>query len=428
MVYHHTNFLRKLVWWYTRHIEAKAMRRVLIFSLAYFPKHVGGAEVSIKEITDRMPEIEFHLVCNRFDSTLPREEKIGNVHVHRIGLVTKNPSMADLKKLPLAINKPLYQFLAAWKAFRLHRKYKFDAMWAMMAHSTGVPAAIFKMIHPEVGYVLNLQEGDPIDYIENKMRPLWPLFRKAFTAADIIQPLSVYLEKWARRMGFNGPIEIIPNAVNFKHFSHNFSDIEMENERKSFFHKKEGEFLLITTSRFVKKNAIDDVIKALPLLPENVRFAIGGTGPDDEMLKKLAKDLKVESRIQWLGQVSHRDMPKMLKACDVFIRPSRSEGFGASFAEAMAAGLPVIATQEGGISDFLFDEKRNPDKPTTGWAVDKDSPEQIAAAVRDIIDNPEKTRRVVDTARTMVEQKYDWDIVAQDMRTKVFDRLFASKK
>ena len=62
-------------------------QRILIFSLAYFPKHVGGAEVAIKEITDRItPEdIEFHLITLRFDSTLPKESREGNVHVYRIG-------------------------------------------------------------------------------------------------------------------------------------------------------------------------------------------------------------------------------------------------------------------------------------------------------------------------------------------------------
>ena len=55
-------------------------KRVLIFSLAYFPKHVGGAEVAIKEITDRISpqDIEFHMITLRFDSTLPKVEKIGN--------------------------------------------------------------------------------------------------------------------------------------------------------------------------------------------------------------------------------------------------------------------------------------------------------------------------------------------------------------
>ena len=95
----------------------------------------------------------------------------------------------------------------------------------------------------------------------------------------------------------------------------------------------------------------------LPKLPENVHFIVLGVGPDEVMLKKLVKHERVESRVQFLGQIEHNEMPLYLKACDIFIRPSRSEGMGNSFIEAMAAGLPVIATQEGGIADFLFDEK-----------------------------------------------------------------------
>jgi glycosyltransferase involved in cell wall biosynthesis len=173
----------------------------------------------------------------------------------------------------------------------------------------------------------------------------------------------------------------------------------------------------------VRKNAVDDMIRALPLLPENVYFIVLGTGPDEEMLKKLAEELAVSSRVRFVGQVGHADMPTYLQASDIFIRASRSEGMGNSFVEAMAAGLPVIATQEGGIADFLFDEKRNPDKPTTGWAVDKDSPVQIAEAIKDITSRPEKVRAVIATAKAMVIEKYDWDIVAKDMREKVFGRV-----
>ncbi len=397
-------------------------KKVLIFSLAYYPKHVGGAEVSIKEITDRISDIEFHLITNRFDSTLPKEEKIGNVFVHRIGIASENPTMADLKRFPLNLNKPLYQFLAAWRAHRLHARYRFDAMWAMMAHSTGVPAVIFKMLHPRVKYILNLQEGDPIPYIERKMLPLWFFFSRAFTKADIIQPLSTFLAEWARRRGFTGPIVIIPNAVNAEHFSEEYP-ASVINDIRDSLGKKMGDVFLITTSRLVKKNAVDDVIRALALLPKNVRFIVLGVGPDEVQLKELAKKLGVSPRVAFLGHVGHDEMPKYLKASDIFIRPSRSEGFGASFAEAMAAGLPVVATQEGGIADFLFDEKLNPDKPITGWAVEKDSPQQIAAAINNIMENPEKVRAVVKTAKAMVVGKYDWDIIARDMRTKVFNAL-----
>ncbi len=402
------------------------MRKVLIFSLGYFPNAVGGAEVAIKEITQRIPDIEFHMVTNRYDSTLPKKENIGNVLVSRIGIATKNPTMADLKKFPLNLNKPIFQFLAAWKAIRLHRHYQYDGIWAMMAHACGAPSAIFKMMYPHVPFVLNLQEGDPISYIERKMLPVWPLFSRAFLLADIIQPLSKYLAKWARHRGFKGPIEIIPNAADVAHFSQEYP-AQVINEIKDKLGKKMGDVFVITTSRLVHKNAVDDVIAALPTLPHDVHFVVLGTGPDEASLKKLAKELRVEGRVHFVGHVDHSDIPKYLKACDIFIRASRSEAFGASFVEAMAAGLPVIATQEGGIADFLFDERRNPDKPVTGWAVDKDSPEQIALVIKEIMSRPEKVRAVVATAKEMVKEKYDWDIIAKDMKERVFEKLFALK-
>lgn len=403
------------------------VRRVLIFSLAYFPKHVGGAEVSIKEITDRIQDIEFHMVTNRFDSTLPKVEKMGNVLIHRIGITKENPSMGDLHKWPLHLNKFLYQFFAAWKAGQLHRTYRYDATWAVMAHSCGVPAAIFKYFHPETKFILNLQEGDPPEQIERTMLPLWPLFSRAFTSADIIQTLSTFLAEWARRRGFMGPIEVIPNAVNAAYFSQTYPPTVL-NEVRDSLGKKMGDVFLITTSRLVHKNGVDDVIRALPLLPEHVHFIVVGVGPDEGMLKRLAKDSGVEKRVTFTGHIGHADLPKYLQASDIFIRPSRSEGMGASFPEAMAAGLPVIATQEGGIADFLFDEKRNPDKPITGWAVDKDSAADIARAVKDIVAHPEKVRAVVATAKAMVVEKYDWNIIARDMRERVFDPILKGDK
>ncbi len=400
------------------------VKRILIFSLAYYPKHVGGAEVAIKEITDRLPasEYEFHLICNRYDSTLPKSERLGNVVVHRIGFATTNPTMGDLRKFPLHLNKLLYQFLAFTKAKKLHEQYQFGAVWAMMAHATGVPAAKFKRAFPEIPYVLTLQEGDPPEEIEARMRWFRRDFEAAFVYADTIQVISNFLGAWAKRKGFKNEPVLIPNAVNTKHFSQTFSEAEMQAVQEAL-NKGAADTFLVTTSRLVHKNAVDDVIRALVRLPDNVHFVIFGTGPDEASLRKLAGELGIAQRVQFRGQLAHTDMPKYLKACDIFIRPSRSEGMGNSFVEAMAARLPVIATQEGGISDFLFDEKRNPDKPTTGWAVPKDSPEDIAAAVRDIMARHDKVAEVTQTAYEMVVRAYDWDKIATDMHTQVFDRL-----
>lgn len=383
------------------------MKRILIFSLAYYP-HIGGAEVALKEITDRIPDIEFHMLTLNFGGE-KKEERIGKVVVHRIGNGAGR------------LDKMFFQFSAAYTAAMLHRRYHFDAVWAMMAHSSGVPAALFKLFHPKVPYLLTLQEGDPPEYIERLMRPVWPLFSRAFTSADVVAAESTFLGRWARRRGFQGPLEVIPNGMDVERFSREVSPHELEDIRAEIG-KKEGEIWLIHTGRLVHKNALDIVLRALPFLPPHIHLFMLGDGPDKNLLTKLTNELGVTSRVHFHSYVPLKEIPNYLKACDIFIRPSRSEGMGNSFIEAMAAGLPVIATQEGGIADFLFDAKRNPEKPSTGWAVDCDSPKQIAAAAEEILENPNMVARVKATAKKMAFEKYDWNLIAHKMR-EVFDSV-----
>ncbi|OGZ05802.1 MAG: hypothetical protein A2845_03290 [Candidatus Lloydbacteria bacterium RIFCSPHIGHO2_01_FULL_49_22] len=396
------------------------MKSILIFSLAYFPRHVGGAEVAIKEITDRIPEndIQFHMITLRFDSTLPRVERVGNVLVHRIGFTQAHPGMADLRRFPLHLNKFIYQFYAPLVALRLNRMFHYDEAWAMMAHSCGVPATVFNFFSG-VPYVLTLQEGDPIPYILKKARPVYPLFVRAFRKAKIIQAISTYLAVWARDMGFTGPLVVVPNAVDTKHFSQIYSDDELR-ELKKQLGKKDGEKYVITTSRLVNKNAVDVVIRAMKLLPPNFVFLVLGIGPDEDILKKLAGDVGVADRVKFLGQIGHQELPKYLCVSDVFIRPSRSEGMGISFLEAMAARIPVVATKEGGIADFLFDPDQDPDKEPTGIAVHTDDVEDTARQLQRITYDEMLRARCINNAQRLVLHQYDWDLIAKNMREKVF--------
>lgn len=405
-------------------MNKKNIKKILIFSLAYYPNHVGGAEVAIKEITDRISKdkYEFHLICLRFDSNLVRQEKIGNVFIHRIGFTKKNPSMEDLKKFPLHLNKYIFQFSAAFKAIILHRKYKFSGIWAMMAHSCGVPAAIFKILNKNIPYLLTLQEGDPPREIEKMMKPLWPLFKRAFTSATIVHPISNFLEKWARSMGFKGESVLIPNGFTPAYFLEDINKDELDN-LKNNLKKGKDDIFLVTVSRLVYKNGIDDCLRALKLLPNNIKFIVVGGGPLDTELKALTKDLGLENRVKFIGQVDRSETAKYRAVSDIFIRPSRSEGMGNSFVSAMVSRLPIITTQEGGIADFLFDAKRNSDKSTTGYAVDIDSPDQIIKAVNEILANPKKAKEVTDNAYKLAIENYDWDKIAVKMELEIFNKM-----
>jgi hypothetical protein len=127
--------------------------------------------------------------------------------------------------------------------------------------------------------------------------------------------------------------------VDTKRFAHSYTEADVAGMKESLG-KKDGDVYLVTTSRLVHKNAVDDVIAALAHMPKNVSFLIYGIGPDEAKLRALAASLGVADRVRFMGEIGHETMPLMLAACDVFVRPSRSEGMGNSFVEAMAAGLP----------------------------------------------------------------------------------------
>ncbi len=386
------------------------MKKILIFSLAYFPR-VSGAEIAIQNITKRISDIEFHVVTLCFGSE-PRYERIENVHVYRVGWGSGY------------LSKILYIPLAALKALALHKENNFDGGWVMMTYML-FPLVIARVFGLRLPYALTLQDGDPFEYVFNRwyILPFRSLLRWGFRHATVIQTISTYLAGWAKQMGYTGHIEVVPNGYDGLVWS--AADMSGQN-REVFWKNKnitDSTPTLITTSRLVRKNAIDIVIRALAHLP-TANFIILGKGPEQSRLEDLAKELKVRERVYFLGEIKNTAIIQYLNCSDVFVRPSRSEGMGNSFIEAMAAGTPVVATQEGGIADFLFDEKRNPDKSTTGWAVDKESPEQIALAVKNILARPEQVKKVTETARKMVIEKYDWNMIARNMRERVFARLF----
>lgn len=388
------------------------MKRILVFSLAYFPK-TGGAEVAIREIAERIDDIEFHVITHGFDISV-HEERLGKVYVYRIGRGNSY------------IAKALYVPRAAFAAARLHRAQKFDGAWAMMSYMV-FPIVLLKFLGVRLPYAITVQEGDSFEHVFRRphIRLVLPFLRRAFRGATAVSAISTFLARWAEGLGYSREVQVIPNGVDIARFAADYP-APVVNEVRDALGKKMGDVFLITTSRLVQKNAVDDVLRALPLLPANVSFVILGTGPEEAALRTIARELHIENRVRFVGHVEHADMPKYLKASDIFIRPSRTEGMGNSFVEAFAAGLPVIATQEGGLSDIIFDEKRNPGVPITAWAVDKDSPAQIAAAVKDIMARPEKVRAVVATAREVAAQKYDWNLVARDMRMKVFGPVLDS--
>ena len=405
----------------------KDKKRILIFSLTYHP-YVGGAEIAIKEITGRLrpDEYEFDMVTLRFDEHLPEFERVGNVNVHRIGFTAKAPEISDRRiPLKLRISKLLFPLTSFIKAVSLHRKNKYDMVWAMMANQAGFGALFFKYAYPQVPYFLELQDGNSLKQIKARqpfLRLIWPFYGRIYLKANIIKAISHFIERLALEFGFTGPLAVIPNAVDVAKFSAPVPK-ETEVELKSKFGKKLGDVFLFTASRLVLSRGVEDVIRALTFLPPHVKLLVAGSGEEQGKLEHIAKDSGVAKRVIFAGHVAHDSLPVYYKISDIFVRPSIVEGFGSSFVEAFAAGLPVIATPVGGIPDFLFDPERNQGHPTTGLFCEVRSPESIARAVARYMKEPALVAEVVQNAKALAEKKYDWDIIAKDMREKIFNPL-----
>lgn len=384
-------------------------KRILIFTTAYYP-FVGGAEIAIKEITDRLgDEFDFDLITAKLNKELKDKEKIGNVNVHRLG------------RGNVTLDKIFLPFLGALKANKLSGSNEYYCFWAMMVtfgSGAGYICNILRAVSGKkrIPVVLTLQEGDSEDHLKYRWGGLISLsWRLAMAKTDILTGISNFLLNRAKKYGFKKQAVLVPNGVDLSIFLKNVRE-EEKKEMATRLGKKEREVFLVTTSRLAYKNAVDDIIRSLSFLPVNVSLIVIGKGNEGPRLQKLTEEMDLRDRVKFLGHVDYMEIPKFFSVCDVFVRPSRSEGFGNSFIEAMAFGLPVIATPVGGIPDFLDDME-------TGVYCSPDNPQSIAKAVNLVLSDDELRRRITTNAKDMVVAKYGWDHVAQKMKGLAFDRL-----
>lgn len=400
------------------------MKKILIFSLTYTP-FVGGAEVAIKEITDRLPEYEFHMITLRFDRNIPRVEEKGNITVYRLGPSVFNPRVSD-RNMPftLKLAKWMFPFTAALYAALLHWKHRYSLTWSMLANHAGFAGMFFKLLRPSVPHILELQDGRAFADMKDRqpvLRLIWPLYKRLYTSADRIKVISNFLAAEVQKIGAQSA-EIIPNGVDVAKFSAQVPE-ETILDLKNRFGKKMGDVWLFTASRLVLSRGVEETIRALSYLPEHIKLLIAGNGDDREKLEAIALHSGVSERVTFIGHVDHAELPTYYKVSDIFVRPSVIEGFGVAFVEAFAAGIPVVATPVGGIPDFLFDPDKNPDKHPTGLFCNVRDPESVAKAVQRLVENPALVSEVTTNARTLVAEKYDWNSIAKMQKEQLFESL-----
>ena len=295
----------------------------------------------------------------------------------------------------------------------------------MMANHAGFAGMIFKLFHPSVPHILELQDGRAFDDMKARqpiLRIIWPLYERVYRAANVIKVISNFLAHEVQKLGGTTPVHVIPNGVDVAKFSAPVSD-EIINDLKNKYGKKMGDVFLFTASRLVLSRGVEDTIRALSDLPSHVKLLVAGSGDDKAKLEAIAHESGVSERVIFAGHIDHAELPAMYKMSDIFVRPSIIEGFGVAFVEAFAAGIPVVTTAVGGIPDFLFDPDKNPDKPPTGLFCNVRDPRSIAKAVTRYIEQPALVAEVTANAMALVAEKYDWNSIAKMQQDLIFEPL-----
>jgi glycosyltransferase involved in cell wall biosynthesis len=118
--------------------------------------------------------------------------------------------------------------------------------------------------------------------------------------------------------------------------------------------KKKESIQLITTGRLIPEKHFDMLIQAIAnISTPKLQLYIIGDGSEKQKLQKLVEKLQVKDQIQLLGHKSKQEIVTLLQQSDIFVLPSQSETFGVAYIEALACGLPIIATDCGGPRDIV---------------------------------------------------------------------------
>jgi glycosyltransferase involved in cell wall biosynthesis len=193
-------------------------------------------------------------------------------------------------------------------------------------------------------------------------------------------------------------VEVIHNGVDTKAFCPQARD----SVARASLGANADDFLVVSVGRLVGWKGLRIVIEALAALPGRFRYLIVGSGPEEAALKAMVKSAGLGERVRFAGHVQHAELARLLSQCDLFVQPSiGEEAFGISVVEAMACGLPVLASANGGLPEIVTEGE-------TGGLVAPGAVRAWHERIEQLAANPAQLRSFGVAGRLRAEQYFSW--------------------
>lgn len=362
--------------------------RILQVSPFYHP-HAGGVESHVRSLATEFARQghEVTVLTSRFDPSLPEEETMEGYRVVRartLGVLWNTPLdpgvASRVRRLPADV-------------VHIHYPPPMTAYFAARGlRDRRVPVCLT--------YHCDLYLPGGIG------RLLTAVYERAFLPPTLrrVDRFVVHTQSYGRTSAAlrGRRLEVIPSSVDLARFRPDHGGQEVRAMLGI-----EGRRVLAFTGRLVPHKGIDALLRALVELPDDVVLLVVGRGPTLPDLAATAHRLGVEDRVRFCPNVSDGDLPRFLHAADLFVFPSqnRLEGFGLAVAEAMAAGLPVVIADMPGVREVI-------EPGVEGLLVEPLIPSDIAAKVRELLDDPERRARMGAAALKRAQERYGVEVVA----------------
>ncbi|HJQ40413.1 MAG TPA: glycosyltransferase family 4 protein [Thermoanaerobaculia bacterium] len=197
--------------------------------------------------------------------------------------------------------------------------------------------------------------------------------------AAVVSISAITRDRFLAWSHYAGRTHLLPNAIHAEQYG-------IGSKRADLIARYglAGKRVLLTVGRLAREErykGFDEVLEVLPNLPGDVVYMIGGGGNDRARLEDKAARLGVAERVIFTGNFPEEEKADLYNLADLYVMPSRGEGFGFVFLEALACGLPVIGSKHDGGCEALLGG-------TLGLLVDPANPAEIEEAIRELLARP----------------------------------------
>ncbi|HMN19545.1 MAG TPA: glycosyltransferase family 4 protein [Candidatus Moranbacteria bacterium] len=369
--------------------------RILFFNYEYPPLGGGAGNASAYLLGEyaKREDLEVDFVTSSIDGEYHLEKLGERIRVHRL------PIGKNKDNLHFQSQKDLlrYSYRALKFAWRLAKKNKYDVGHAFFGVPCGFLAMLIKWRFG-IPYIVSLRGADVPGYSERF--PLWyvllgPVVKLVWKNAKHVVANSQGLKELALKTLARQEIAVIPNGIATEEF--------FPGSRTG----TEDTFEIICVSRITPRKGIRFLVMAMEGLVEkypHMRLTVIGEGNEKKSLENLVRSLHLERHVRFLGLISHARLPQYYREADVFVLPSLNEGMSNTVLEALASGLPIVATRTGGTEELVSDG-------VNGFVVEMRSSEDIAKSLEDLAQHPVKRLQMAAMSR-QIAKRMSWESVA----------------